>query len=154
MPTRAPSFSGQFKRDMKLAKKRGKNMGTLEILLGLLIDGQRLPECYKDHSLSGDWSSHRECHIEPDWLLIYKFLDTDLGFALNARGLIQTCSDKVEIDETQQSSKSCPRLQTLYAAVTRQRGRLKEAGYMAGEDTAFSFFKLQLIVFCQITIRY
>ena len=86
MPTRAPSFSGQFKRDMKLAKKRGTNMGTLEILLGLLIDGQTFPECYKDHSLSGDWASHRECHIEPDWLLIYKFLDNGTGVRFERTG--------------------------------------------------------------------
>jgi mRNA interferase YafQ len=75
MPARTPSFSGQFKRDLKLAKRRGKNMGELETLLGLLVDGEPLPERYKDHPLTGDWASHRECHIEPDWLLIYKLLD-------------------------------------------------------------------------------
>jgi len=47
-------------------------MGALEALLGLLVDGEPLPERCKDHPLTGDWASHRECHVEPDWLLFYK----------------------------------------------------------------------------------
>ncbi len=72
---RTSSFTGQFKRDVKLAKKRGKDMAALQAVLELLIDGDPLPTKYRDHSLGGNWVKHRECHIEPDWLLIYKLLD-------------------------------------------------------------------------------
>jgi len=69
---RQPDYSGQFKRDVKLAKKRGKNMGQLKTLLTLLIEDQPLPATYLDHPLKGDWRGFRDAHIEPDWLLIYK----------------------------------------------------------------------------------
>lgn len=69
---RRPEYSGQFKRDVRLSKKRGKNMGKLRMLLGLLIEGVPLPAIYLDHSLKGDWVEFRDAHIEPDWLLIYK----------------------------------------------------------------------------------
>jgi mRNA interferase YafQ len=74
---RAPEYSGQFKRDVKLAQKRGKNMDKLKTLLGLLIAGVQLPEPYLDHPLKGGWRGFRDAHIEPDWLLIYK-LDGDV----------------------------------------------------------------------------
>ena len=60
----------QFKRDVKLAEKRGKDMAKLRELLLLLVEGKPLPPRYKDHPLSGNWKHHRESHIEPDWLLI------------------------------------------------------------------------------------
>lgn len=69
---RQPDYSGQFKRDVKLAKKRGKNMGQLKTLLTLLIEDQPLPATYLDHPLKGGWRGFRDAHIEPDWLLIYK----------------------------------------------------------------------------------
>ena len=83
---RTPSFAGQFKRDVRLAKRRGKNTVALEVLIGLLIDGEPLPEHYKDHPPSGNWASHRECHIEPDWLLIYKLLDDGAGVRFERTG--------------------------------------------------------------------
>lgn len=74
---RLPEYSGQFKRDVKLAQKRGKNTDKLKILLRLLIDGIPLPEQYLDHPLKGEWRGFRDAHIEPDWLLIYK-IDGDV----------------------------------------------------------------------------
>ncbi len=68
----------QFRRDVKLAQKRGKDMAKLRELLLLLIEGNPLPARYKDHPLGGEWSRYRDCHIEPDWLLIYKVNGDDL----------------------------------------------------------------------------
>ena len=57
---------------MKLARKRSKDLAKLRELILLLIEGNPLPARYQDHLLSGEWKHFRECHIEPDWLLIYK----------------------------------------------------------------------------------
>lgn len=74
---RQPSYSGKFKRDVKAAKKRGKDMAKLKTLIGLLVEGREPPASYLDHPLKGRWRSLRDAHIEPDWLLIYK-LDGDI----------------------------------------------------------------------------
>jgi len=68
----------QFKRDVRLAEKRGKDMGKLRELILLLAEETPLPPRYKDHPLSGEWKHHRDSHIEPDWLLLYKIDDNDL----------------------------------------------------------------------------
>lgn len=68
---RTVSYSGQFKRDVKLAKKRGKDMQKLTAVMQLLIDDLPLPPELKDHALQGNWKPRRDLHIEPDWLLIY-----------------------------------------------------------------------------------
>lgn len=78
---RNPIRSGQFKRDVKAAEKRGKNMEKLRILLALLIEGKPLPREYLDHPLKGGWKGYRDSHMEPDWLLIYKADDTNLWLA-------------------------------------------------------------------------
>ena len=62
----------QFKRDVKLTVKRGRDMAKLRQLLLRLAEGKPLPPRYQDHPLSGIWKHHRDSHIEPDWLLIYK----------------------------------------------------------------------------------
>ena len=69
-----PEFTGQFKRDYKLAVKRGCNPKKLEEVITLLCNEQPLPEAYRDHALtnSRNYKDMRECHIEPDWLLVYK----------------------------------------------------------------------------------
>lgn len=72
-----PVYSGKFKRDLKTAQKRAKDMAKLKDLIGLLIEGRELPVAYLDHPLKGRWRSFRDAHIEPDWLLIYK-LDGDI----------------------------------------------------------------------------
>ncbi len=63
--------SNRFKRDYKRIRKRGLNPKKLEAILGLLLADQPLPERCRPHKLSGEYSGFWECHIEPDWLLIY-----------------------------------------------------------------------------------
>lgn len=69
-----PEFTGQFKKDYKLAIKRGCDPDKLSAVITMLINEQPLPERYKDHALvnSRNYKNMRECHIEPDWLLVYK----------------------------------------------------------------------------------
>ena len=64
-------FTNQFKKDLRLSKKRGKDLSKLEKITNLLLKEKALPEKNRDHFLSGNYKDHRECHIEPDWLLIY-----------------------------------------------------------------------------------
>ena len=68
----------QFRRDVKLAERRGKDLSKLRELILLLAEGQPLPPRYKDHPLSGDWKHFRDCHLESDWLLIYKIEGDDV----------------------------------------------------------------------------
>lgn len=82
---RQPAYSGQFKRDVKLAAKRGKDLDKLKALLDLLIKGKPLPDKYRDHPLHGDWNSFRDAHIEPDWLLIYKVSGNVVRFERTGR---------------------------------------------------------------------
>jgi mRNA interferase YafQ len=73
---RNPISGTQFRRDVKLARKRGKDMAKLREAILLLIEGTPLPARFKDHPLSGEWKHYRDCHIEPDWLLLYKSMAT------------------------------------------------------------------------------
>ena len=65
-------FTSQFKKDLKLAKKQNKDLGKLFEVIDILANGETLDAKYKDHSLTGNYSGTRECHVEPDWLLIYE----------------------------------------------------------------------------------
>ena len=65
-------ISTKFKKDYKLAKKRGYDIRLLQEVVELLADGKVLPEKYLDHALSGNYAGCRECHILPDWLLVYR----------------------------------------------------------------------------------
>lgn len=65
-------FTSQFKKDLKLAKKQNKDLGKLFEVIDILANGETLDAKYKDHSLTGNYRETRECHIEPDWLLIYE----------------------------------------------------------------------------------
>jgi len=76
-----PRLSGQFKRDVRKAEKRGKDMAKLRTLLTLLIDENPLPERYRDHPLKGEWAGFRDAHIEPDWVLIYRIAGEELQLA-------------------------------------------------------------------------
>ena len=78
--------TGQFKKDYKLAQKRHLDTGLLKDIINKLANGQPLEEKHKDHSLSGNWSGHRECHILPDWLLIYRIEDDVLVLTLVRSG--------------------------------------------------------------------
>lgn len=64
--------SNQFKKDLKLAKKRGCKIEHLRNVVDILAHGQKLDEKYHDHGLTGNYNGFRECHVEPDWLLIYR----------------------------------------------------------------------------------
>ena len=75
-----------FKKDFKLAMKRGLNIELLENIIALLSMGETLPEKNKDHALTGNWVGHRECHILPDWLLIYRIEDDVLVLTLARTG--------------------------------------------------------------------
>ena len=63
--------TSQFRKDYKLAKKRGYNLSLLEEVLDTLLEGKTLDAKYHDHALTGNYLGFRECHILPDWLLIY-----------------------------------------------------------------------------------
>ena len=77
---RNPIQGTQFKRDVKLSMKRGKDMSKLRTLMLLLIEDKPIPPEYKNHPLKGNWNHHRDSHIEPDWLLIYKIDGNNLYF--------------------------------------------------------------------------
>ena len=79
-------FTSRMKRDLKLIKKRGKDISKLETVLEILLSGENLPDKYKDHQLKGEMKEFRECHIEPDWLLIYRKEDTELILYATATG--------------------------------------------------------------------
>jgi len=79
-------LTGQFKRDYKTAIKRGFSIDLLDEVINLLANGTPLPEKYRDHNLSGNWSGFRECHIQPDWLLIYRIDDDILVLTLTRNG--------------------------------------------------------------------
>lgn len=79
-------FTNQFKKDIKLAKKQGKNIDKLFSVVDILASGEALPAKYRDHDLSGDYRGCRECHIEPDWLLIYEIDNGLLILVLNRVG--------------------------------------------------------------------
>ena len=65
-------WTTQFKKDYKLALKRHMDIALLDDIIRILSRGEPLPEKKRDHALTGDWVGHRECHILPDWLLVYR----------------------------------------------------------------------------------
>ena len=64
--------SNQFKKDLKLAKKGGYNVEHLRNVIRRLANGETLEAKYRDHTMTGDYIGFRECHVEPDWLLVYR----------------------------------------------------------------------------------
>ncbi len=70
--------TSQFKKDVKRIKKRGKNLDKLKKVIEKLVEGKELESRYYDHILQGKYSSVRECHVEPDWLLLYQLSKTSL----------------------------------------------------------------------------
>jgi mRNA interferase YafQ len=83
-----PEFTGQFKKDYKLAIKRGCKPEALQEVITLLVNEQPLPDKYRDHALvsSRNYKDMRECHIEPDWLLVYKIVRDNLILKLIRTG--------------------------------------------------------------------
>jgi len=70
-------LSSRFKKDLKQCVKRNLDIAKMDHVVEILMSGKKLPEKYRDHNLTGSWNTHRECHIEPDWLLLYR-IDNDL----------------------------------------------------------------------------
>ncbi len=70
--------TSQFKRDFKRLQKQGKDLDKLKWLLGELLGGRELAAQFRDHVLVGQYKGVRECHIEPDWLLIYELTEKEL----------------------------------------------------------------------------
>ena len=79
-------WSTQFKKDYKLAIKRGYPIEELDRVIRLLAEDEPLPEKYKDHELSGNWRGFRECHVQPDWLLVYRIYNNNLILSLARTG--------------------------------------------------------------------
>ncbi|MEE1245537.1 MAG: type II toxin-antitoxin system YafQ family toxin [Acutalibacteraceae bacterium] len=78
--------SNKFKKDLKLAVKRGYDIKLLENVINRLANEEPLDPKYKDHTLSGDYSGFRECHITPDWLLVYQVINDELVLFLSRTG--------------------------------------------------------------------
>lgn len=76
----------QFKKDYKLAKRRNMDLELLKDIIAKLANGIPLEDKYRDHQLSGDWNGHRESHILPDWLLVYRIEDDVLVLTLSRIG--------------------------------------------------------------------
>ena len=86
--------TSQFKKDYKLAMKRGLSISLPDEVITLLSKGEELPEKYRDHALIGNWLGHRECHILPDWLLIYRIENDVLVLTLSRTGSHSDLLDK------------------------------------------------------------
>ena len=71
------SQTTQFSKDLKKQQKRGKDLSKLIGTIDLLVSNGALPDKFRDHPLTGNWKGWRDCHIEPDWLLIYTLTEND-----------------------------------------------------------------------------
>ena len=71
-------YTTQFKKDYKRISKQNKDLSKLRAVIEKLVTGQLLEPKYKDHQLSGNWKGHRDCHIQPDWILLYRITINDL----------------------------------------------------------------------------
>ena len=78
--------TSQFKKDYKPALRRHLDVKRLEDVVAILAMGEPLPEKHRDHELTGNWAGYRECHILPDWLLIYRIEDDVLVLTLARTG--------------------------------------------------------------------
>lgn len=79
-------MTGQFKRDLKRIQKRGLELELLKNVIRLLLEEQTLDEKYRDHALTGNYRGFRECHIQPDWLLIYEIDHNELILTASRTG--------------------------------------------------------------------
>ena len=80
------SRTSQFKKDVKRVEKRGKDLAKLQRVIDRLIDGEPLSADQKDHPLRGELAGSRDCHIEPDWILIYTLLNEDTHVRFDRTG--------------------------------------------------------------------
>ena len=79
-------YTSRFKKDYKRLKKRGWDMDKLLDAIDILRSGSELPPEYKDHPLHGEYAGHRDCHIEPDWVLIYFKSESTLVLSMTRTG--------------------------------------------------------------------
>lgn len=77
---RQPAYTKQFDRDLKRMLKRGKDSARIKLVITKLINEEPLAPKHKDHKLVGKFTGRRECHVEPDWLLIYKIAGDEICF--------------------------------------------------------------------------
>jgi len=82
---RKPNYTTQFERDLRLQERRGKDLAKLKEVLAALINEEVLAERYRDYPLRGNFKNGRECHVEPDWLLIYKLVGEEIIFERTGR---------------------------------------------------------------------
>ncbi len=75
-----PLYTRQFERDVKRMGKRGKNIEKLKIIIHSLVGAEPIDPIHRDHKLLGDWQGRRECHVESDWILIYKIEENRVIF--------------------------------------------------------------------------
>ena len=80
------AWTTQFKRDYKLAMKRNWDISLLDECIRMIATGVELPPKFRDHDLRGKWTGHRECHVQPDWLLVYRTDGNDLILVLSRTG--------------------------------------------------------------------
>jgi mRNA interferase YafQ len=78
--------TSKFKKDYRRMERRGNDMEKIDDVIRLLAAGEALPDQYRDHALAGGWRGYRECHIEPDWLLVYKIENSILVLTLTETG--------------------------------------------------------------------
>ena len=79
-------LSNRFKKDLKLARKRGLNLDVLRTVVNILASGEKLDREYRDHDLTGEYAGFRECHMQPDWLLVYRIEQEELELFLFRTG--------------------------------------------------------------------
>ena len=77
---RTPSYTTQFERDLRRMQRRGKDIAKLKTVLAALVNEESLADRHRDHGLTGNFKGRRECHIEPDWLLVYKLAGVEIIF--------------------------------------------------------------------------
>ena len=80
------TLTSKYRKDVKTAAKRNYDLRLLEAVIDLLATGEPLPTVYHDHPLIGEYKGCRECHILPDWLLIYQIADSQLLLILTRTG--------------------------------------------------------------------
>lgn len=80
LPPLRPGRTNAFKRDLERCRRRGYDMDIARVIMGRLIHREVLEAAYNDHPLKGEWVGHRECHMEPDWLLIYRIEGDEITF--------------------------------------------------------------------------
>lgn len=78
--------TSRFRKELKAILKRGYNIDLMGTVVNMLADGQELPAQYRDHALTGNYKGCRECHITPDWLLIYELAESELILYLTRTG--------------------------------------------------------------------